>query len=490
MPLPQLTFSTSGTTSNGVTLAVYAPFGTDAVLSTYPGTTPLTIRQHPLVLNLLEVAKRGVNVSALVDLVGDDTWLVEIAADKPTTPVYTARWKQDMDATRTLSGFLKYTRKKRPGTALVLAMAGHGAGYLPEIDTSQLTTEEITQDGTNEWLIRGSSGTPQKPGGAPLLPMGCPLLPMGCPLLPVNHMPLSTWGLGQALKDTLADGGLKIAVLHLDNCFNMSVELMHTISPYVDCAASYLNYNFFTAGSAYVQVFENLKLAGTASTLQMATWFAQGNRDQLAMAVPPRCPTVGSAVLLSRLPLIATRIDALAQALTAALTAAAPAQRPAVVDKIRVALSHAQKFDTQGTMSLDSTDELTDIYSLANALRNFDGNGQPVQTAAVNLAAALGAIKVYGEKGQPWPEPAVTWDFSQPTLAMNILCPDPALRGLWDWRSPYYLKTVTDAVQPQLIDFLRNTAWVRFIVEYHRDVPFIGILPAAIPDYPIFKKKT
>ena len=31
------------------------------------------------------------------------------------------------------------------------------------------------------------------------------------------------WG---ALKDTLADGGPKIAVLHLDNCFNMAVELL------------------------------------------------------------------------------------------------------------------------------------------------------------------------------------------------------------------------------------------------------------------------
>ena len=40
--------------ARGVTLAVYAPFGTDAVLSTYPGGTSSTITQHPLVKNLVE----------------------------------------------------------------------------------------------------------------------------------------------------------------------------------------------------------------------------------------------------------------------------------------------------------------------------------------------------------------------------------------------------------------------------------------------------
>jgi hypothetical protein len=489
--VPNLTLSTPGVTTSGVTLAVYAPFGTDAVLSNYPGNVPLKISQHPLVLNLIEVARRGVNISALVDLVGDDTWLVEIAAGKTTAPVYTARWKQDMDAHRTLSGFLKHTRKKRPGTALVLALEGHGAGYLPEIDTRQLTTANLTQGG-NEWLIRGSGGTPQQAGGAPLLPMGCPLLPMGCPLLPVNHMPLSTWGLGQALKDTLADGGPKIAVLHLDNCFNMAAELLHTVAPYADFAAGYMNYNFFTAGEAYVAVFNKLATAGTASTQQLATWFAEGNRDLLATAGPLQCPTAGAAVQLSRLPGIATAVHALALALTNALRACTAAQRPAMVEKIRLALAQAQRYNTLGSMLLEPADELTDVCSLAQALRSFDGNGKPVQTAAANLAAALGAIKVYGATGQPWPEPAVTWNFSQPTLAMNILCPDPMLTGHWDWRSPYYLQTVQDParppLQPGVIDFLKTPGWVDFIIEYHRDVPFKTIRPAAIADYPVFTR--
>ena len=76
---------------------------------------------------------------------------------------------------------------------------------------------------------------------------------------------------------------------------------------------------------------------------------------------------------------------------------------------------------------------------------------------------------------------------------MNILCPDPSLIGLWDWRSPYYLQVVPDPAlpnpQPHVIDFLKLTAWVPFIIEYHRDVPFVGLLPAAIPEYPIFNRR-
>lgn len=494
MALPTLT-TAAGTPQRGVTLAVYAPFGTDATLSRYPGTTVLTIQQHPLVANLVAVAQQGVHVSALIDLQGDDTWLVEVTANVPTSLRITSCWKQDMDSPNTLSGFLRRTRTTRPDTALVLAMEGHGAGYLPEIDTSQLTTANLTQNGTSEWLIQGSSAAPRKPGGAPLLPMGCPLLPMGCPLLPVNHMPLSTWGLGQALRATLAAGGPPLGVIHLDNCFNMSVELLHTIAPFVDCASSYLNYNFFTAGSGYAAVFQRLKAAGNASALQLATWFAEGNRNALAPLAGRinEHPTAGGVVQLSRLPGIVSRLDTLASALVNALTGATAAARPAVVEKIRVALSGAQQFDTLGDMKLEVPSELTDLLSLARAFQGA-GLGAPVQAAAKALEGVLGGIKAYGASGRPWTAPTQLWDFSSPTLAMNILCPDPLLRGLWDWRSPYYLQPKAPAgqpvLQPQVIDFLKTNAWVKFIVEYHRDVPFVGVLPAAIPSYPVFRRKT
>ena len=493
MALPNLIYAkpTPGFTTAGVTLVVYAPFGTDAVLSTYPGSTQLTILQHPLVINLVAVAKAGVHVSALIDLFDDDTWLVEIPAGQPTALTATSRWKHSMDAINNLSGFLRYSRKKRPGTALVLALEGHGAGYLPEIDISQLTTANLTQDGSIEWQITDGQGAPLLPMGSPLLPMGSPLLPMGSPLLPVNHMPLSTWGLAQALKVTLADGPPPFGVIHFNNCFNMSVELLHTVAPYAEYATGYMNYNFFTAGGAYPIAFNKLKAAGSATTAQLALWFAEANRDVLASKA--HHPTVGGVVALSKMGTLATRVDALAKALTTALTGASATDRPAVVDKIRVAIQNAQQFDTVATMTLETPDELTDLYSLANQFTTFPVNPVAVQDAAKKLASALAGIKVYGANDTPWVDPGATWNFSSPVLAMNILCPDPALRGLWDWRSPYYLQVVPEPgkppVQPHVIDFLKVTAWVQFIIEYHRDVPFLGLLPAAIPDYPVFTGK-
>jgi len=32
------------------------------------------------------------------------------------------------------------------------------------------------------------------------------------------------------------------------------------------------------------------------------------------------------------------------------------------------------------------------------------------------------------------------------------------------------------------------TDWVDFIIEYHKDVPFVGLLPAQIPEFPHFNK--
>lgn len=492
MALPNLIFdaSTTGAATVGVTLAVYAPFGTDAVLSRYPGVAPLAIAQHPLVRNLVEVAKCGVHISALIDLHADDTYLVEIPANKPSGLRITSRWKQEMDAINTLAGFLRYSRLKRPGTALVLALEGHGAGYLPEIDVSQLTTANLTQNGSIEWHITDGEGAPLLPMGSPLLPMGSPLLPMGSPLLPVNHMPLSSYGLGKAMADALSGSGQKLGVIHFNNCFNMSVELLHTVAPHAEYAAGYINYNFFTAGESYASVFNKLKLAGSATNKELALWFAEANRDLLA--TKSHHPTVGGVVQLSRLPLIATRIDALAKALITAMTSATPAQRPGVVEKIRVAIQLAQQYDSEGSQKLDFPDELVDVFSLAAQLKTFDVNLVQVRKAALDLQVALAGIKVYGANGTPWTDPSVKWDFTRPDLAISILCPDAALRGLWDWRSPFYLQVVPDAtlpvMQPHVIDFLKITAWVPFIIEYHKQVPFVGLLPAAIPEFPIFNR--
>lgn len=83
----------TGPRTRGVTLAVYAPFGTDPVLSAYPDGSSTTLVQHPLMQNLLKVAESGVRVSALIDRVDEDTALVDIPPGAPERLKWQSRCK-------------------------------------------------------------------------------------------------------------------------------------------------------------------------------------------------------------------------------------------------------------------------------------------------------------------------------------------------------------------------------------------------------------
>ncbi|MED5620951.1 clostripain-related cysteine peptidase [Ideonella sp. BN130291] len=491
MALPNLLPpDTKSARTEGVTLAVYAPFGTDEVLSTFPDGQSTELAQHPLFKSLLKVAEAGVHVAALIDLVEDDTYLVEIPAGQPADVRVSSRWKEQMDSPHTLAGFLRTAHSAHPESALVLALEGHGAGFLPDIDRRKLTAAALTQNNVS-WHVTPEGTSPTLPTGGPLLPTGGPLLPTGGPLLPANHMPLSTYGLGAALKSALDSGVPKLAAIHFNNCFNMSVEVLHTVAPYAEYATGYLNYNFFTSGASYPAVFQKLAQAGSASAEQLAKWFADENHA--ALAAKGNHPTAGGVVQLTRMQEIAERIDDLADALLSALRTATGTARPAVVSKIRHAILKAQQFDTEATMELEAPDELTDILSFATALLAFDFGPHKVHSAALALQQALKGIKRYGDNDAPWPAPTERWDFSSPALAMNIFLPDPTLSGLWDWRSPYYLEVNPDPtlprVQPNIIEFLKVTDWVDFIIEYHKEAKFIGLLPAMIPEFPVFNAK-
>ena len=481
---------------SGVTLAVYAPFGTDDELSTFPDGTSVALAEHPLMKHLLQVAEQGVGVVALIDRVDTDTCLVEIPAGAPGRLQIHSRWKQNMASPRTLAGLLRHAHGFDPGAALVLALEGHGAGYLPDIDRRQLTQAHLTQNGKVAWRIEQDrsttepSGAPPLPGTAPLLPGTAPLLPGTAPLLPVNHRPMSTYGIGAALKLAIEGGVPRLAAIHFDNCFNMSVEVLHTVAPHAEYATGYMNYNFFTAGAAYPKVFERLRAAGTTSAEQLARWFADENHA--ALAAKGNHPTTGGVVRLSRMQEIVERIDDLSDALLAALRTPPP-DRAVVVERIMNAILVAQQYDSVPPRVLEAPDEMTDIRSFAAALRRFDFGPHKVHDAAAALQQALEGIKHYGDVDEPWTDPDVIWDFSEPTLAMNIFLPDPLRRGLWDWRAPFYLDVNPDPeqppVQPNVIDFVKVTDWVDFLIEYHKDTTFAGLLPSAIPNLPAFNAR-
>jgi hypothetical protein len=494
MNLPRLRLNDrTGTaaTADSVLLAVYAPFGTDATLSTFPDGSSQDLIQHPLVQSLLQVSVFGIHVMALIDRYGDDTYLVEIPAGKTAEIKVTSRWKQDMASSNNLSGFLQHAWRAHPGSSLVLALEGHGAGFLPDLDRSQLTQENVTRKGAFEWRIEATQSAPVKTDGSPVLPGGYPQLPGGYPQLPVNHMPLSTFGLGAALKSALAAGVPTLSVIHFNNCFNMSTELLHTVAPYAEYATAYINYNFFTSGAAYPTVFEKLAAQGTATPQELASWFALANHDYLA--AKGNHPTVGCAIELARMKEIAERVDDMSDALLAALRVPSAAQRADTVEKIKRSIIRAQQLDADGDMELETPDQMTDLRSLAHELQAEDFGEFAVKDTAAALEKALAGIKQYGDSDDPWTLPSGFWDFSSEFLAMNIFLPDPILVGLWDWRSPYYLDVNPDPtaprVQPNIIDFLQVTDWVDFIIEYHKDVKFVGLLPASIPEFPVFNAK-
>ena len=485
MRLPTLIADSGKPLGEGLLLAVHAPFGTDETLSGFPDGLTLQVEQHPLVQSLLQVAGAGVHVVALIDRVGDDTWLLDIPGGQPAAMKLVSRWKQDMSSPRNLAGFLEEAHRRYPAAPLVLALEGHGAGYLPEIDRRQLTPSNVTEGGKFEWQYSDKEA-------APILPAGFPILPAGFPILPVNHMPMSTYGLGLALKLARDKGVPMASVIHFDNCFNMSVEVLHTVAPYADYATGYNNYNFFTSGASYPKVFQNLQAAGSATAGQLALWFADEQHAHLQALVGH--PIVAGVVQLSRMEGISQGIDGLSDALLDAMRNAPAGDRPAVLDLIQKAIELAQQYDSEPGWDLETPDQLTDICSFADRLSQLAGHLPAVQARAADLVKLLGGIKRHGDKAVPWLDDSgrIVWDFTERTLAMNIFLPDPVRTGQWDWRSTYYVDVNPDPskplVQPGVIEFLKVTNWVEFLVEYHKEVPFkafhVGSIPLLPPTRP------
>lgn len=486
--------------SGPYTFVVYAPFASDENLSRYRNDDG-TLAGHPLFNALTAVAQQGTNVCAYIDLVDGPTWYVQGAALAPGLLVMPAG-KQDMERPQCLADLLQRARSAFPGTPLVLSLEGHGAGWLPHLDRSKITLEAAMDGGPLgplRWRVTPDGGSAAgRADGNPIVGKGSPLLPAGSPFVATNHRPLSTMGLRMALQ--LGLGNVRLAVLHLNNCFNLSFELLASIQPFAQFATSYANYNYFTAGMRYPDVLR--PLPAQPSPVQLARRFAEQNRAVLPAADHP---TTGAAIMLSRLPATQQAFTGLARALVAALDAVAtqPAPRRVLVEAIRSALAGARHYDTWNDTRLDRHDELIDLPSLSRVLHGFTADGGAVALAAKALTATFLPLIVhrYGVKGWPWqiphegvapPDPAqpeVLWNFEGEKFSLNLLCPDPDLEGLWDWRSAFYLQTAACAAQPVLCPFITTTGWRDFIEKYHTppgvEVREFVFRPARIPAYPV-----
>jgi hypothetical protein len=491
----------------GIVLAVYAPFGTDETLSRFPDVKrPIApIKQQPLVLALQKVAAEGVNVSALIDLFDDDSYLVEIPAFSHQAISIVSAWKQDMSAPQALAGFLRRTHQRFGCSTLVLALEGHGGAFVPDIDVARITSASVsnwmsaTDAGKVRW-VQAEEGTTFEDED-PMHPLGIqmPTLPMPSPVLPTARLPLSTWAIGAALASAIKSGVPRPAVIHFNNCFNASVEVLHTVAPYADFATGYANYDFFTGGSAYPAVFKKLRQASPATPELLARLFALENQFELSKVAGH--PTLGAVVPLALLrKRVAPALDELSKRLTVELRAVTGAARLALRQQITDAAIKAQHYDTVPPASLKVPDQFMDLASFAAQLEIGFGPG-PVRDAAAVLKLLLAPFKIYGETGVPGfaNDPAIVYDFSDKNLGLNIFFPDPTLQGKWDWRSPYYLSGTVDPKKPpahrHVIDFLadgptgQRPSWVEFIVEYHRDVKFASFFAVQPFVFPLFTLK-
>lgn len=481
---------------SGLLFAVYAPFGHDPMLSGFPDGRPLPLARQPMLTALRAVAALGVDVAALIDLVDDDTWLVEIPACRPDAMTVVSAWKQAMDRPQALAGFLRRAHQRFPCDHLVLALEGHGAGYLPEVDAGRITPASSSQGGGQaaEWRIGAEGTRPVDPGtGLPVLPLsGFVDLPVESPEgLPVT-LPMSTWAVAEALRTARRAGVPRPVVVHFNNCFNMALEHLHTLAPHAGWATGYANYNFFTAGQTYPAVFQRLRAAGGATPAQLAGWFADANRDVLAAV--HNHPTVGATIRLSRMGRVAAAVDTLALQLVGALRADRATHLPRIQDAVAASL----QYDTDGDYTLEVPDQATDLGSLAAQLMLAYPSGN-VHAAAAAVQAALKGVWRYGDSGNPHMAPARYWDFRDPRLGMGILLPDPTRIGLADWRTPYYMAGQVDPTRPPAlkaqVPFLADrpdgsrAPWPLFIEEYHKDVVFQGLLRIQPPRFPVYDAK-
>ena len=482
----------------GTIFVVYAPFGDDPMLTYQPDETATDVIQHTLVKSLMTIARDGVHVIALIDRMQRQTYLLDIPAGTTAQLTQTSQGKLDMAAPETLAWLLQTAAARQPGAAIVLSMEGHGAGYLPALDAAAIN-EALNSADDIEWRISSDGTRPVARDGGVLpktrgiLPKTRGILPQAVGVLP--GMPMATYALGQALKSALDAGVPKLSVVHFCNCFNLSIEILHTLMPYADYAAGYPNYNYFTSGETYPAVFAAFKGGAVVSARDLATGFAKANGD--ALRARAGHPSAGGAIELARMKEISERVDDFADALLHALRATKGRRRNEVREWIRQSIASAQQYDTSGNFDLDSSDQFTDMRGFAlwlienaaahpGASRRFPR----IVESAQALAAAAADVIVYADSGNPWMAPGARFEFDGPRMAMNVLLPDPMLEGVWDWRSPYYLEVNPDPADPKVqlgvIDFLQISDWVDFLIEYHKGVKFLRFLPRVKPTFPVY----
>ena len=90
----------------------------------------------------------------------------------------------------------------------------------------------------------------------------------------------------------------KLAVIHFDNCFNMSAEVLHTVAPYAEYATGYPNYNSSPPAKAIRRCSPQL---AQQARRRPGNWRAPSPRATRRSSAKGNHPTLGCTVRLARM---------------------------------------------------------------------------------------------------------------------------------------------------------------------------------------------
>ncbi|MBN1888582.1 MAG: DUF11 domain-containing protein [Thermoflexales bacterium] len=278
------------------------------------------------------------------------------------------RWGEDLGSPYSLAEFLKGALRAYPNSGqVILALAGHGEGWTPDLLAGQPSRHD-TQPGGLLWDAH--------PGDS-----------------------LSTYELGQALRWSSLASGRKIDLLYLDACLMATSEVAYELRD----GADYLLASESVKWGSFPYDLHINAVDGVKTARQIGQAWLQNEADLLR---PEGYPFTYALIDLGQVEALQTARDALATALIATL----PGSRA----QIEAAWTISSCFDSSQDGVIGPEDTLCDLSAFAGQIeRSFSGD-VAVKTAAQALPGAVAAAVVTQtyNNGIPWQHPEQTWTWN------------------------------------------------------------------------------
>ncbi|NJL56245.1 hypothetical protein HC928_14515, partial [bacterium] len=332
------------------------------------------------------------------------------------------QWSESTSVS-SLSEFLSSAMQAHPNAEqVIVSLVGHGGGWSPSLQ----------------------AGQPKRVKGQPSDPSDTGFM--------IDDTPgasLSTRGLSEALRQSVAVAERKIDLLYLDACFMGTIEVAYELRDTVDFLLASESWGW--AAFPYDQYLNAITASNTPEDL--AKLWLEINDAELA-ALDDEYPRIYAAFDLAQTNAISTPMKALAQRLNDLILN--PDVRDETLTRITDAYSATEKVDINLDGKINDSDHVGDMDDfLAQLAIQFADD--PLVTTRINevhdvLAATL--VDILWESGSPWTHPNETWEWNR-AQGLSLFLPlieDHWLRG-------HYTS--------EQLEFVRDTEWDKFLATYH-----------------------